>query len=102
MTFSGRIFFVKLLHWEYWPFGIIQIPLVFMWLWYSLRERSFFYFSASNPNILSGGMMGESKYEVLTRVPDALKPQTILIKFPATTDEILSKIEESRLSFPLI
>ncbi|HEV8513546.1 MAG TPA: hypothetical protein VGQ59_09720 [Cyclobacteriaceae bacterium] len=102
MAFPGRIFFVKLFHWEYWPFGIIQIPLFFMWLWYSLRERSFFYFSASNPNILSGGMMGESKYEVLTRVPDSLKPQTILIKLPASTEEIERKMEESQLTFPLI
>jgi hypothetical protein len=102
MTFSKRIFFVKLFHWEYWPFGIIQIPLFFMWLWYSLRERSFFYFSASNPNILSGGMMGESKYEVLTRVPDFLKPQTILIKLPTSAEEIIRKIEEARLVFPLI
>jgi len=102
MTFSWRIFFVKLFHWEYWPFGIIQVPLFFMWLWYSLRERSIFYFSASNPGILSGGMMGESKYEVLTRVPDHLKPKTILINFPTSTDQVIRKIEEEKLSFPLI
>jgi len=47
-------------------------------------------------------MMGESKYEVLTRVPDFLKPQTILIKFPTSTEEIERKIEESKLAFPLI
>ena len=102
MIFSWRIFFVKLFHWEYWPFGIIQVPLFFMWLWYSLRERSFFYFSASNPGILSGGMMGESKYEVLSLVQDHLKPQTILIKFPTSTDQVVRKIEEANLSFPLI
>jgi len=102
MIFSWRIFFVKLFHWEYWPFGIIQVPLFFMWLWYSLRERSFFYFSASNPGILSGGMIGESKYEVLSLVQDHLKPQTILIKFPTSTDQVVRKIEEANLSFPLI
>jgi len=102
MAFSKRVFLVKLFHWEYWPFGIIHIPLFFMWLWYSLRERSFFYFSASNPNILSGGMMGESKYDVLARVPDHLKPQTILIKFPVSMEEVIKKIEKARLVFPLI
>ncbi len=73
-----------------------------MWLWYSLRERSFFYFSASNPGILSGGMMGESKYEVLTLVPDDVKPKTILVKLPALTGEVLKIIETAELSFPLI
>src|SRR5882757_2068940 len=75
----GRNFFIKLFHWEYWPFGIIQLPLMFMWLWYSLRERSFFYFSASNPGILSGGMMGESKFDVLSLLPEEVKPRTLLI-----------------------
>ncbi len=103
MTFSWRIFIVKLFHWEYWPFGIIQAPLFFMWLWYSLRERSFFYFSASNPSIPSGGMMGESKYEVLSLIPDTLmKPKTILIKFPTSTKEIINKMEGAQLTFPLI
>ena len=47
-------------------------------------------------------MMGESKYEVLRRVPDPLKPQTLLIKLPTSVEEILKKIEDSRLTFPLI
>jgi hypothetical protein len=58
-------FKTKLFHWEFWPFGIIQLPLFFLWIWYALKERSLFYFSASNPSIPTGGMMGESKYEVL-------------------------------------
>src|SRR5258708_18079201 len=102
MGSSWRIFFIKLLNWEYWPFGIIHVPLVFMWLWYSLRERSFFYFSASNPGILTGGMLGESKYEVLSLLPDEVKPKTILIKFPSSKEEVLKKMEETRLEFPVI
>lgn len=102
MASFGRRFIVKLFHWEYWPFGIIQLPLIFMWLWYSLRERSFFYFSASNPGILSGGMMGESKFDVLLLVPDEVKPKTILAKKSFTVTQLLKLIEESELQFPLI
>jgi len=47
-------------------------------------------------------MMGESKYDVLARVPDHLKPQTILIKFPVSMEEVIKKIEKARLVFPLI
>src|SRR5579871_6516212 len=83
MGLSRRNFYIKLFHWEYWPFGIIQLPLVFMWLWYSLRERSFFYFTASNPGIFPGGMMGESKFEVMAMVPEEVKPKCVLIQIPS-------------------
>jgi hypothetical protein len=73
-----------------------------MWLWYSLRERSFFYFSASNPGILSGGMMGESKYEVLSLVPEEVKPRTILIKKSSTPEELAQHLKKNNLEFPLI
>jgi hypothetical protein len=51
---------------------------------------------------LSGGMMGESKYEVLNLVPDDLRPKTILIKLPHTKLEVLRRIKEASLTFPLI
>jgi hypothetical protein len=95
-------FFIKLTAWEYWPFGIIQAPLFFLWLWYALKERSLLYFSASNPSILTGGMMGESKYEVLKLVPDSLKPKTILIKLPTTVIQVTEVMREAGLTLPLI
>jgi hypothetical protein len=73
-----------------------------MWIWYALKERSLLYFTASNPSILTGGMMGESKYEVLQLVPESLRPKTILIKLPATVTRITETMQASGLSFPLI
>jgi hypothetical protein len=73
-----------------------------MWLWYSLRERSFFYFTASNPGILSGGMLGESKYAVLSLLPAEVRPKTILIKLPCTRAEVLVKMQEEGIAFPAI
>jgi hypothetical protein len=95
-------FFIKLTHWEYWPFGIIQAPIFLMWAWYALKERSLFYFSASNPSILTGGMMGESKYDILRRIPDSVKPKTVLVKLPTTLNEIIQFIKQHNLSFPLV
>ena len=46
--------------------------------------------------------MGESKYEVLKRVPDFLKPKTLLVKLPASTEDVVKRMEESQLTFPLI
>ncbi|TXH28190.1 MAG: hypothetical protein E6Q96_05435 [Cyclobacteriaceae bacterium] len=73
-----------------------------MWIWYALKERSLFYFSASNPTILTGGMMGESKYEVLNLVPDLVKPKTILIKLPTTRQQVLDALQKNGLQLPVI
>lgn len=97
-----RNFFVKLFNWEYWPFGIIQLPILFLWMWYALKERSLFYFSASNPSILTGGMMGESKFDVLELVPQEVKPKTLLVKVPTNIEGVLKIIEDNNLSLPLI
>ena len=95
-------FIIKLKSWEYWPFGIIQAPLFVYWMWYALKERSLTYFSASNPSILTGGMMGESKFEVLKMVPDELKPITALAQFPASREQVLELMKQHQLKFPVI
>lgn len=95
-------FFVKLTHWEYWPFGILQGPALLYWLWLSVRARSLFFFSASNPGILSGGMMGESKAEVLRKVPEDVKPKTVLISLPVDKEKILQILKENQLTLPVI
>jgi hypothetical protein len=106
MSFFKRItqsnFYIKLTNWEYWPFGIVQGPFFLYWFWYSLRTRSLFFFSASNPSILMGGMMGESKFDVLKLVPDELKPKTLLVKLPSTTEDVHKQINANGLSFPVI
>jgi hypothetical protein len=95
-------FFIRLRSWEYWPFGIVQFPLIIYWLWLSLKARSLFFFSASNPTILLGGMFGESKYDILRRLPDYLLPKTRLIKLPSTSEEVLELLQTEGFSFPVI
>ena len=95
-------FFVKLTNWEYWPFGILQGPVLIYWLWLAIRARSLFFFSASNPGILSGGMMGESKADVLNKVPKEVKPKTILVRLPVDKKKVLSIMAENQLTLPLI
>jgi hypothetical protein len=106
MRFFARLFqsnfFIKLKSWEYWPFGILQAPLFPYWIWLSLKARSFVFFSASNPGILMGGMFGESKFEVLEKVPAYCKPTTILITKPGILEDVLQKMKEAGLQFPVI
>jgi hypothetical protein len=95
-------FLIRLRSWEYWPFGILQGPVFLYWLLLALKERSIFFFSASNPGILSGGMMGESKAEVLDLIPDEIKPKTFLVRLPATAESVAHQMTSNGLSFPLI
>jgi hypothetical protein len=97
-----RNFLIKLTSWEYWPFGIIQAPIFLYWIWYAMKERSLLYFSASNPGILTGGMMGESKFDVLNLVPGEVKPKTALVKLPSSRGAVLDVMRKNALEFPVI
>lgn len=47
-------------------------------------------------------MMGESKSAVLELVPKNVKPKTILINLPATTEEVLDELQKNNLGLPVI
>lgn len=95
-------FLIRLKNWEYWPFGIIQFPVIIYFLWLALKARSLVFFSAANPGIIMGGMFGESKYEVLKKVPAQYIPVTILADPTSGLDSILRQMQHSGLHFPVI
>lgn len=49
-----------------------------------------------------GGMFGESKFDVLEKVPDEVKPMTIRVDLPTTTEEIIHILKERKLELPVI
>lgn len=49
-----------------------------------------------------GGMFGESKFEVMEKVPEDVKPKTILVRLPVTVEELMVQLKENGLSFPVI
>ena len=93
---------IRLRSWEYWPFGIIQFPAMMYWLWLSIRARSLVFFTASNPGIPMGGMFGESKHDVLKKIPSRYVPTTILMKPPFTVSEVHARIRSAGLTLPVI
>src|SRR5688572_25901522 len=106
MRFLKRItrsnFYIKLTHWEYWPFGILQFPSMIYYVWLSIRSKSFLFFSASNPGIPMGGMFGESKYDILVKIPNALVPKTIVVDREASVNQVMEKLTRNGFAFPLI
>ncbi len=97
-----RPFFVRLMHWEYWPFNAVYIWLYPVWLYYCLRARSLFFFSASNPGFENGGFLMESKKKIYDSMPRDLYPKTILALPTDSDEEIIAKVKAEEISFPLI
>ncbi|MCG3198433.1 MAG: hypothetical protein GHCLOJNM_02933 [bacterium] len=54
---------------EFWHPVFFYIPVAFHYLRLALRHRSLTLPTAANPSIFSGGMVGESKSEILALVP---------------------------------
>lgn len=97
-----RKFWIKLTNWEYWPMEVVYFPVAFYFIWLAFRSRSWLFFSAANPSIETGGMLGEAKMPILEAVPDHLKPKTILIEPGTPVEEILQRSREKGIGFPLI
>ena len=101
--FNQSSFYVKLSNWEYYPVYIANIPTVFFWLYFGIRSRSLFFFSAVNPVIETGGVMGESKINIYNRLPKHTIPNTKLIKKEnKDIEHIMDVIKEAGIVFPLI
>ncbi|MEO1517255.1 MAG: hypothetical protein AAFV95_19675 [Bacteroidota bacterium] len=95
-------FYIKLMNWEYWPIYIVNIPVIFFWLYYALRARSLFFFSAANPAIETGGVLGESKINILRRIPQRAIPITVFIPSGTPYETAHEQMTSAGLDFPII
>ena len=95
-------FFIRLRSWEYWPFAVVYIPVFVYWLWLSLKARSLFFFSAANPSIESGGLLGESKMAILDKISDEFTPKTLFVPAATPVSSLFDQMAGAGLSFPLI
>ncbi len=95
-------FFIRLLHWEYWPFHVVYAPIYIYWLWLYARSGSFFFFNTANPTIINGGFLMESKRDIYKLIPDIYYPATLFFKPGTPNEEILKAVADSQLLFPLI
>lgn len=54
---------------EFWPPWLFYIPVVLHYMWLALRYRSVALPTAANPSIYSGGVVKESKAQILSLIP---------------------------------
>ena len=95
-------FWIRLLHWEYWSFNLVYLPVYPVYFFLSLRARSFFFFAAANPKIKNGGFLGESKKDIYQIVPAAFQPGTIFFEKGSGSGQVLKQIATSGFAYPLI
>lgn len=94
----------RIWRWEFWPAWIFYLPVVPWVAWLVLRHRGF-PVTACNPSIPHGGLVGESKWDIIRLIPArALVPSDVI-----EPDEIEDRekrlagiMEERGWTFPLI
>jgi hypothetical protein len=97
-----RPFWIRLLHWEYWSFHAIYLPLYPVFIFFCLRARSFFFFAAANPSIENGGYLGESKKDLYELLPASMQPRTLFFKSGINPNEVMNHLQTEGFRFPMI
>lgn len=95
----------RLVRWEFWPAWAIYLPLVPSIVYFAFRYRGITTCTLANPGIPLGGLIGESKGDILKLLPaDSIVP-TVLIE-PAPLADRLASLEsamlDGRWSWPII
>lgn len=98
--------FERLWRWEFWPAWLYYLPIVVWILWLGLKHRSPTAFTAANPALDAGGVVGERKHQALAplqdNAPDLAAEFELL---PATSASL--RIAQAlrfaeRMSFPIV
>jgi hypothetical protein len=97
-----RRIYIKTVHWEYWPMWLVYLPVSFYFFYLGCKAKSFFFFSAANPSIETGGMFFESKWKIFELIPTKYFPKTLFIDYNEKPEDILSKMQHAKIDFPII
>ena len=97
-----KSFLTKLLEWEHWPTFMFYVPLIPYYIISSIKAKHPVFFLTINPAIKYSGHGTESKYETIQMIPQIYRPLSILIHSGSTINDVLSKIKEKKIHFPLI
>jgi hypothetical protein len=81
---------------------IVYIPIYFLWAYYALKARTIFFFNTSNPTIKNGGFIMESKMQIYKLIPQRYYPKTDRIGEGTPFTQVLEKVKNLGLQFPLI
>lgn len=102
IQFYFRRFWIKCRNWEYWHTILIYALSGIYYAICVIRLRAFFFYSASNPSIDTGGMFFESKNEISKLIPINFQPITIFIQETDSLEHVKKSIDDQQLKYPII
>ena len=91
--------------WEFWPTWLFYLPVTVYIGWLALRHRGLSTVTAANPGMPDGGLVGESKYDILQQLPPAWTVQSVLVEAGSVTDrvqQLRADVDARGWPFPLI
>ncbi len=97
-----HIWLQRLVRWEFWPWQIVYVPVAVLWFFLAIRARGWVFFSAANPCMRFGGLVAYSKTDVTKLVPDEYLPKTVFVEVSDSSSEIIAKVKNMEMQFPLI
>ncbi len=97
-----RRWWTKTTRYEFWPFDLFYFPVKIYYAFLALKSRSFFFFTASNPSIDFGGMLGERKSDIFELIPAQYLPKTKLFSPGVSAEEVERFLQSARLDYPII
>jgi membrane protein DedA with SNARE-associated domain len=100
MLYSWR----QWLHFEFWPALLFYLPIVPYYIYFSIRYRSFYNPFYASPHLKHGGLIGESKWDLLQHLnPKNLSTLTSLkISKDINAQEIKDILQIKNINYPFI
>ncbi len=103
LGFSARA--GRLVRWEFWPSWVLYALLIPHFVHLAVKHRSLTIFTSANPGIPLGGLVGESKWDILSQLPqDVIVPTAVLE--PESADarcaELARLMKSRQWSYPVI
>ncbi len=112
LTYRGRRLWIaryrRMTRWEFWPLYIFYPPVVCYILYLGLRFRALTLFTSANPGIPAGGIVGESKSDILQGLqPDQGNVAPFMrvdrtLPLDQRTHQVQSFMHQQQLDFPLV
>jgi membrane protein DedA with SNARE-associated domain len=96
----------KYRRWEFWPAWLFYFPVTAMYAWLALRYEGLSLPAATNPGQLNGGIIGESKAQILDEL-HAVAPDLVARAFLIPAGEnrqqrLFELLQSGHLSFPFV
>ncbi len=101
MTFNSlRLSWIKLSHFEFWPWKIFYAPLLPYYLFLAIKNRSIAFPSVVNVTLKDGGFFNENKSDILRNISPIYLPKSVEIKREIEIKSL--DISSKDLIFPLV